>query len=152
KVKVHLALDLPESKAMDLQNVSDVRVLQPQATRRVYFLAINHRTRPALKNPEFRQALAHAIDRERILDLAFRGEMGHRVHKALDGPYPADSWACRTAPGPSETKSLDMYNSRLARSKMEAAKTKASLLDVQLSLKYPTGDPRVEQAMQYLAQ
>src|SRR5262249_52364449 len=61
--------------------------------RRIYFLAVNH-LKPALKNENVRRALAHAINREKILDECFRGDLGKETHHSLNGPFPARSWAC----------------------------------------------------------
>ena len=75
--------------------------------RRVYFLAVNHR-RQELQSPALRKALAHVIDRQKILNERFRGDM-EKLHQPLNGPYPARSWACdprerlqppRRRPGP----------------------------------------------------
>src|SRR5207248_1364272 len=89
-------------------------------SRRVYFLAVNHRN-PALADVLLRRALAAGIDRARLLADHFGGAappfrsaalMGWSVplpappagmsqraatlHHALTGPFPAGSWAVST--------------------------------------------------------
>src|SRR5262249_5399006 len=112
---LHLLLDLPTARLKELRDagVKDIRTLR---NRRVYFLAVNHRTAP-LEDQNLRRAFAHALDRERILTYRFRGgEPGYRLlaaaggaaavtaldlrrdghaeyHRPLNGPYPAGSWA-----------------------------------------------------------
>ena len=51
--------------------------------------------------------LAHAIDREAVLNGAFRHNLGPTIHKPLNSPFPAGSWAacgprleCATVPVP----------------------------------------------------
>jgi hypothetical protein len=98
--QLHLLLDLPtqqikELKSPDagLQNVT----VYTLPSRRVWFLAVNHRQQK-LQNDNLRRAIAHAIQREKILDDCFRDtyrtDKGQRVHAALNGPYPAGSWPC----------------------------------------------------------
>jgi peptide/nickel transport system substrate-binding protein len=76
-----------------LRGVPSVSVSQPISNRRIYFLAVNHE-RPTLKDDDVRRALAHAINRDKILNECFRGDLGKNAHRALNGPYPAGSWAC----------------------------------------------------------
>jgi ABC-type transport system substrate-binding protein len=136
--RVDLVPDVPGDKLKALQGAgSSVVVLPPQANRRINFLAVNYR-RSSLQNQDLRKAIAHAIDREKILDDVFRVGVGKSAHKVLDGPYPPGSWAC----GPQQRYSADV-----ARSRMEKAK-EAGLDAVKLTLKYPNDDPRVEKAMQ----
>ena len=66
--------------------------LQSLPSRRIYFLAVNHR-QSRLKNQALRRAIAHAIDRQGILTKHFREGVPTR-HQALTGPYPPRSWAC----------------------------------------------------------
>ena len=135
-----LVVDFPSDKVAVAQSpgakVPPV-VLPPQANRRIYFLAVNYR-RSALENQDVRKALAHAIDREKILDDVFRAGLGKSVHKVLDGPYPPGSWAWG---GPQR------YSVDVAKSRIEKAR-EAGLTNLKLSLKYPNDDPRVEKAMQ----
>src|SRR5262249_52476857 len=116
---LHLLLGAPTGEVTRLQDAgAQVRTLK---TRRVYFLAVNHRVK-ALADPDLRRALAHALNREQILTNRFRGgEPGHRLltaaggvagaatldlrrgaqpgfHRPLNGPYPAGSWACCPPP------------------------------------------------------
>lgn len=61
------------------------------APRRIWYLAVNHR-RPHLQNRDFRYGMAHAIERDAILDACFRLSPG-QGDRALRGPFPTDSWA-----------------------------------------------------------
>src|SRR5262249_41609376 len=94
--RLDLALDLTAEQAHELREAPGVAVPLPRPgglNRRIYFLAVNHR-HPLLKKKDLRLALAQAIDREALLDAHFRGPLGKRVHRALNGPYPAGGWAC----------------------------------------------------------
>jgi ABC-type oligopeptide transport system substrate-binding subunit len=143
--RIDLALDLTAEQAQELKKEPDVRLSlsqQPVPNRRVYFLAVNTR-RPALKNVDLRRALALAIDREKLLDEHFRGSLGQGVHRALNGPYPAHSWACN--PRVKER----LFDERLAKARAEEARKKLTALTA-LSLKYPEGDPALDKAMEAL--
>ena len=48
---------------------------------------------PILQDKAVREAIAHAIDREKILTTYFRPSRGQKDHAALSGPYLAGSWA-----------------------------------------------------------
>jgi ABC-type oligopeptide transport system substrate-binding subunit len=121
---MHCWLDAPPAEA----GAKD----RPLRSRRVYFLAVKQQEGTALASVELRRGIALAIDRKSILDKCFKGAR----HVALNGPYPADSWAC-------SKKALDvppnLFNPELAQSKLGEH-------DVALTLKYPDDDPRVEQA------
>jgi ABC-type transport system substrate-binding protein len=116
----------------------------PFPNRRIYFLALNNSNR-ILKNQHFRQALAQFINREQILKECFRGELGEKVHRALNGPYPAGSWACNA----NAKKIDDRTNADLL---LAQAKTDVNLKAVTLSLKYPNDDPQVKKAMEKLVE
>src|SRR5262249_32064025 len=81
---LHLLLDLPTARLKALREAG-VRDIRTRRTRRVYFLAVNHRTAP-LEDQNLRRAFAHALDRERILTYRFRGgEPGYRLLAAAGG-------------------------------------------------------------------
>jgi ABC-type transport system substrate-binding protein len=125
-----------------LGTVQGVNVLGPLHNRRIYFLAVNHR-HGSLQTVELRRALAHAIDREKILNAVFRGDGMANFHRPLNGPYPPGSWAC--AP-PTQIKP-DPFDSERAKNLAEQAK---QLLGgyPRLTLKYPDDDPDVATACQ----
>jgi ABC-type transport system substrate-binding protein len=152
--RLHLLLDLPTARvkaALEAGLKPDNILTLPN--RRVYFLAVNH-TNESLQNVHLRKALAHAIDRETLLKTQFRagyaavdrqGKLSttmaskdRPLHPALNGPYPARSWAC----SPSVPESLF----ELDRAKTEGNRALAKLGTVQLTLKYPNDDDRVEKA------
>jgi ABC-type oligopeptide transport system substrate-binding subunit len=148
-------------------SASRVRIARPgdgeTATRRVYFLAINNKRSP-LDDAEsnLRRALAHAINREKLLDDCFRQKVDPMVkpilshlHAALNGPYPAGSWACDPKVGQPITKgSLDLYDEAKARGLYSGLKDRIGKnIHVEpFELKYPIGDPAVKAAMEGICQ
>jgi peptide/nickel transport system substrate-binding protein len=141
---LQLLLDLPTSRYKDLDSagLSDVE-FRSMPNRRIYFLAVNHH-RPPLDNKELRRALAHAINREAILNDCFRAGLASPPHRALNGPYPPGSWAYNSALPP------DPFNPNLAKAQADQAKTGRSI--PRLTLKYPKGDPAVEKACRMIQQ
>jgi ABC-type oligopeptide transport system substrate-binding subunit len=95
-----------------------------------------------------RKALAHAINREKLLDDHFRGsDKRQKIHKALNGPFPAGSWACNpNLTNRREKGSLDLFDADLARTLFP----KQGGTIGPLKLKYPQGDPGLEKAMKDL--
>jgi len=161
---MHLALDLTAEEAQKMQGVAGVKVvmrdsddeskthndLRPAGVvnRRIYFLAVNHR-KPVLNNADFRLALARAINREQLLDEHFRKGIGPQVHRAINGPYPAGSWACSPGLVSRDTaRSLDPFDAELAKTKVKQALASAGVRDIRLTVKYPRGDPRVKAAVE----
>jgi tetratricopeptide (TPR) repeat protein len=140
---LHMLLDLPtqqikELKSPDagLQNVS----VYTLPSRRVWFLAVNHR-KQQLQNDNLRRAIAHAIDREKILDDCFRDnftERGRKVHTALNGPYPAGSWAC--------DPNVPADPCRPDKARLFAKQ--ANAMGQELELLYPSDVPQVADACQ----
>jgi peptide/nickel transport system substrate-binding protein len=164
---LHLLLDLPTARLRQLEQAG-VKGLQTLRNRRVYILAVNHRA-PALADQNLRRAFAHALDRERILTYRFRGgEPAHQLlgvtgsamaaatgelrkgaggelHRAVNGPFPPDSWA--TCPPPRvPAKLFDPDRARAL-----AREAKAKVAEVALTLKYPAGDAAVAAACQDIA-
>jgi ABC-type transport system substrate-binding protein len=71
------------------------------------------------------------------------------LHVALNGPYPAHSWACDpkvSKPKTSGRDTLDPFDPLGARALLEKLKV-ADPKSIRLELKYPEGDPDVEAAM-----
>jgi ABC-type transport system substrate-binding protein len=149
-----MAADLTAEQAAALAADPKIEVKLPAArtpNRRIYFLAVNHR-RPNLANPELRIALALAIDREKLLNDHFRKGLGKNVHRPLNGPYPAGSWACSPLVGKNKGNdpSLDPFDAELARAKLRTALSKLAQREVSLTLKYPQGDPVLASAVSAL--
>jgi ABC-type transport system substrate-binding protein len=138
KRAIDLFLGLTADQAKALRGAGALTVSEPMPNRRIYFLAVNHQ-RPALKNENLRRALAHAVNREKILDDCFRGDLGKKVHHALNGPYPAESWACDPNIGSFDRadKAKDFAD--------QAAQ--AGYKDVPLTLAYPKNDAQAARAM-----
>jgi ABC-type transport system substrate-binding protein len=134
--KLHLLL---EPSLEDLKRFNSLANAKVYAlpNRRIYFLAVNHRN-PTLQNTELRKALAHAIDRNTILNDRFRAGLKWDTvpHRALNGPFPPGSWACQ---GPPKLRA-DLYEKGLA------SRFKSTGSGLTLTLKYPSDDPVVEKA------
>jgi ABC-type transport system substrate-binding protein len=139
---VDLVLDLPAATANRLRGADGIEVRGPMTSRRVYFLAVNHRKALLKGNKELRKALALAINRQAILNSSFGAEPG-KLHHALNGPFPAGSWPCeRKVPA-------ELYDHDGARAQAHVAIDKAEK-PIKLTLLYPTGDPPVKAAMEQL--
>jgi ABC-type oligopeptide transport system substrate-binding subunit len=144
--KLDLVFDLTAEEAAQLrEKASDFHVEVPASAptnRRIYFLAINQNKLP---DANLRKALAYAINREKLLDDHFRGPLGRKVHKALNGPFPAGSWACNPdLVNRRDRSSLDLYDEERARTLSKNANIGP------LSLKYPNDDPILEKALENL--
>lgn len=87
---VHLIHDVSPTHVVELIGQGEKVVKLP--TRSIHFLAPNHR-RPQLRNTDLRLAIAHAIEREKILDANYRPGSARNDHAALNGPFPTRSWA-----------------------------------------------------------
>jgi peptide/nickel transport system substrate-binding protein len=149
--RLDLALDLPAAQVSPLRAAGQTIVGFPrtQPNLRVYFLAVNHR-RPVLSSSDVRLALAHAIDREKLLDDYYRADLKREVHRTLNSPYPAGSWPCDPQQhNRLDRNSLDPYDPDKARTHQEVA-ARAGYSNVSLSLRYPTDDPTAEKAMKAL--
>src|SRR5262249_31788117 len=112
-------------------------------SRRIHYLAVNH-AKVALggdAGQKLRSALAHAIQREAILDGVFRGGV-KEFHKPLTGPFPPGAWPC----DPKSTTSLD--DAALAGAEFRQIE---NLVD-RLTLKYPADDASIVKACQLIQQ
>jgi ABC-type transport system substrate-binding protein len=150
--RIDLAVDLTADDAKSLQGRADVKVQLPgpqTMNRRVYFLAVNLR-RPGLANAEFRRMLSVAINREKLLDDVYRGSLGRAVHKAINGPFPAGSWACSPNIKSPNPPSLDPFDHDLAVSLAKQPETRKGMGPTPLTLKYPEGDAALDKAMEAL--
>jgi ABC-type transport system substrate-binding protein len=137
--RLHLLLDLPTDKLQALGSVEDLAPPLTLRNRRVYFLAVNHRV-PRLQNVDLRKAIAHAIDRKRILDDVFRSSLkgsDNPPHRVLNGPFPPDCWA-------SDKGLTDLYDPLLARARADAAHPAVG--PASFRLKYPDDDEDVRKA------
>ncbi len=138
----HLVWDPPTDQLAGLrrQGYSEVRTLP---TPRVYFLAVNHR-RAALAGDAVRRALAHAIDREKLLDQFFRAPGGTEAppHHAANGLFPRGCWAAASA----TRVPPQFYQPEQALALLKQVKG-----DLDFTLKYPDDDPRVAKACTELA-
>jgi peptide/nickel transport system substrate-binding protein len=141
--KLHLLLDLPTDKISQLKSVKGVSI-QTLPNRRIYFLAVNHRSR-MLQNEDLRRTLAHVIDRTKILNEVFRADLKSDPmppHRPLNGPYPPGSWAGKP------NLPADPYDPELA--KVLAGKVRSVSTRLKISLKCPDDDPRVKRACEMI--
>jgi ABC-type oligopeptide transport system substrate-binding subunit len=139
-----LVLDLTAKQAEELQKSRNPDIVVPMPSpavpnRRIYFLAINTRK---LDDPKLRQALSFAIDREGLLNQYFRGSL-KGLHKALNGPFPAGSWACKPAKD-GDKDSQTLFNLALAQLQKQRGKVD------HFRLKYAADNPAVDEAMRDL--
>jgi ABC-type transport system substrate-binding protein len=163
---MHLLLDTPLAAIGQLQKagIKEIRTLKP---RRVYFLAVNCGDR-LLADVNLRRALAHGTDRDRLLSDHFRGRKrfspgpanfvsgasliqaamsvpASSDHRSLNGPFPADAWACcKDGRVPPAGQVFDPVRAR-------KFLTDTKLAGVVLQLKYPDDDPRVAGAAKAIA-
>jgi peptide/nickel transport system substrate-binding protein len=143
--RLHLLLDLPTERTKNLKGLKNITV-QTLPNRRIYFLAVNHRSSRQLANENLRRAIAHAINRTQILDEVFRADLKgdpKPPHRPLNGLYPLGSWASDPSLPP------DPFNVPFA--KAQAAQFKQEFTRVKLTMKYPEGDNRVKWACQMIA-
>jgi ABC-type transport system substrate-binding protein len=116
---------------------SSTKVVGPLPTRRIYFLAINHR-QPIFqgdKGTAIRRAIAYAIPR---LEILAKG-LGLPGDQPLNGPYPPGSWA-------SDPKIKTLDNPDIARGlKAEVQSNPAAKNPIKLL--YPKDDKRLDAAM-----
>jgi peptide/nickel transport system substrate-binding protein len=140
----HLALDLHPAQAAALkrQGYADLRPLQ---VPRVWFLGFNHRRAP-FANLNVRLALAHAIDRQGLLDRHFHTELAGATALAVTGPFPHGSWAA----APASRVPEDLYRPDEARG--HARKWAKDYPRPEWTLKYPAGDRRLDTAFKELSE
>lgn len=135
--RMHLYADVPtaqlgtlESAQAGIQAVTRTLTIRP--TRSIHVLAVNHR-RPIVQSAEMRRGLSLAIDREAVLNDQYRSQRPD-AHRALNGPFPPETWACPTNQPP-------LVNADLGRSLMVDAAAKANTR-ARLTLVHPTNDPQ----------
>jgi ABC-type oligopeptide transport system substrate-binding subunit len=115
--------------------------------RRIYYLAVNH-AHPYLggeTGQPVRHLIASAIGRDAILTACFRA--GYAVHQPLNGPFPPHTWPCSPLVSTLDEPALAPVLVK------EVARALAGRREhLVLDLKYPAGDPAVEQACQMMVQ
>jgi ABC-type transport system substrate-binding protein len=149
--KLDLVLDLTTKDAQELlenqrKNGLPVEVLMPSPSvpnRRIYFLAINNHK---LSDAKLRHVLAFAINREELLNNHFRVDLNVPVHRVINGPFPAGSWACNPdLSNRPNKKGLDLFDPDAAKNLIVTVAKPD-----RLKLKYPQGDPSLDAAMKDL--
>jgi ABC-type oligopeptide transport system substrate-binding subunit len=180
KAPLHLLLGLTEEQIgfLKSRHAGNIKSL---GSRRVYFLAVNHR-HPPLKNHALRKGLAMALDRGSILDQCFRGKspaygllesagagpaaaasfLGDKLpnyHKVLNGPFPAGSWACKPElPVELHDTEAPVWLGKAKKALIGPEKAGSDpvpagpMKSLTLTLTHPDDDPRVVTACQVMAQ
>jgi peptide/nickel transport system substrate-binding protein len=145
--KLDLVLDLTAQEAQTLREKQSANrpIVVPTPSpslpnRRIYFLALNNRK---LADAKLRRALAFAINREALLNKHFRAAPNTPLHRPLNGPFPAGSWACNPD---LSNKGLDLHDAVAAKNQIVGVEKPAGL-----TLKYPEGDPVLAEAMKELS-
>jgi peptide/nickel transport system substrate-binding protein len=140
----HLVLDVLPMQAAQLkkEGYSNLRSL---AMPRVWFLGVNHRRGP-LANLQVRLALAHAIDRQGLLDRHFKSDIPGSAATTLNGVFPRGSWAN----SPVQRVPEELYRPVDARA--SARKAATELAKAEWTLKYADGDPRLHAAFKDLVE
>lgn len=121
--KIDLLLDVPSDVVASVRTPELSRLVADVTLRnqRIWMLAVNHR-KPELgqeTGKALRRALAHAVDRDTIVQALRAGTLSHR---ALTGPFPPDSWATPTAP-----PATPLFRPEYALSMVKQAKAPAQL-------------------------
>jgi peptide/nickel transport system substrate-binding protein len=151
--RIHMIPDVPSIELDKFKNLTtksgkSIQTATARDNRRVWTLAVNHRN-PILRDPNVRRGLAHAIDREAILNDVFRSPaLAEKPHVAMTGPFPPMSWATPrpnfAAAGGGAQAPPPLLNRDLATAKfseyLKAAGNRA------LSLLYPADDPQAKNA------
>jgi ABC-type oligopeptide transport system substrate-binding subunit len=122
--RLHVLLDLSTREIQPLESLGDVKVWTLR-NRRIYFLAVNSRLKKLAQN--VRRAIAHAINREQILQDVFRLSGHEGWHRALNGPFPPDCWAAK--PG----RTAELYS-------VAAAKAWKVNEPIHIGLQYPNDE------------
>jgi ABC-type oligopeptide transport system substrate-binding subunit len=180
KAPLHLLLGLTEEQIgfLKSRHVGNIRSL---GSRRVNFLAVNHR-HPPLRNHALRKGLAMALDRSSILVQCFRSKspeygllettgagpavaasfLGDKLpnyHKVLNSPFPAGSWACKPdLPAELHDTEAPIWLGKAKNALIGSDKTASdpvsagSLKSLTLTLTHPDDDPRVVTACQVMVQ
>ena len=139
-----LILDAPTNQMPALKELGYVELRSGESPC-VSYLAINHR-KPSLASASVRRAIAHALDRQALLNRYFRGPaLNEKYHATSNGLLPRDSWASCPAP----RVPAELFDPEQARSFARKAKSDSASLN--WTLKYPTGDPRVKGACEEMA-
>ncbi len=105
--------------------------------RNVHFLAPNYRNE-RLQNADLRLAIAHTINRTKILETIFRPGGAVRDHSPITGPFPTKSWAYN--------RDVSEFSPARAQVHMAQAKTTIGEGPIKLGLLFPAADPEAQKA------
>jgi ABC-type transport system substrate-binding protein len=151
KGTLDLVLDLTAEEAQKLAR-GQLEVPLPSRTvpnRRIYFLAINTKKLEPF-GVDLRRAISCAIDRETLLTKHFRGPL-KEVHKALAGPFPVGSWACKRNPAAKGTPTLfDPDTAHLLKEQQSVRQAAQESSRTPWKLQYTDDHPALEKALKDL--
>jgi len=138
----HLVFEAPHDQRATLKGMGYTEVAA-KTSAPVQFLAVNHR-RPSLAPVAVRRAIAHALDRQTLLDRHFRANPG-KEHATATGLFARDSWASAPAP----RVPAELFQMEQARS--FARQAPKDMQPVTWTLKYSADDPRVKSSCEEMA-
>jgi ABC-type oligopeptide transport system substrate-binding subunit len=140
----HLALDVPTDQITAFKDLGYAEVTVHDSSQ-VCFLAVNHR-RSTLASAPIRRAIAHALDRQGLLERHFRSpSMKGKYHASANGLFPRGSWAAAPAPRVPE----ELYQPEQARSLARKLPKETGALE--WTLKYPDDEAHVKLACEEMA-
>lgn len=167
---LHLLLSISAEREALLRaaKLGEVVLPRPFRQQRVHFLAVNQRVGGVLASVDFRQALAAAIDRERLVDEEFRGrhpaykkiaalgaglgiaagplrQNGQDAHRPLDSLFPSGSWPA------AGSQPLRFHPDKVLKHLGDVKIKRLLPGPIQLRLFYPNDDWRVASACRQIA-
>lgn len=150
--KIDLAVDLNFQDVIKIKNLNNNPTIMLAQTgpslpnKRVYFIAANT-NKGILKFPEIRKAIAHSFLRTKILTDVWIGSEKSHAHHALESIFPKDYSLTN-----GQVISDSGWSQDLARIlQNQALESSPKPIMLPLSLKYPSGDAKITQAITLLA-
>ncbi len=149
--KIDLAIDIDLQEANKLKLPGNTQIITSQTgpslpNKRVYFIAVNTE-KGILRSPEIRKAIAHSLLREKILKEVWIGSEKNPAHHVLQSIFPKDY-----AISDGMVKSDLTWSQDLATViQNQSTEDKKNQSGVSISLKFPSGDPKISQAMELIA-
>ena len=150
--KIDFAADLTFQDIARIKNLNNNPTINYSQTgpslpnKRVYFIAVNT-SKGILKSPEIRKAIAHSLLRSKILAEVWIGSEKGTAHHALESIFPKEYSLSNGVEKPESDWSQDL--ARILQNQASDNTPRQSTLP--LSLKFPSGDEKITQAVNLLA-
>jgi len=150
--KIDLAVDLnfqDVAKIKKLNNNPSIIFAQTGPSlpnKRIYFIAANT-NKGILKSPEIRKAIAHSLLRAKILTDVWIGSEKGKAHHVLESIFPKDYSFANGMDNAVSAWSQDL--ARILQNQALESSPKTVMLP--LTLKFPSGDAKITQAINLLA-